>query len=418
LLVPCTFETRYEKRTMKKLLELLEPYESCCVFLLQLLEVTGEMSREYVTTVMARHDALLAVGANAVVLDPSDNADHLRQILDQERAWFEANAKRANSMVVCNDDYFQRVLEYHHELLWESVPKSLMPKFDPIDRNLVETANRVGDFQLTNRFKTRNGNVLLASKCQPDEAVIKVYDKSDHVSAGDLECIYREIRFLRDVLRHPNIVRCTHMLHSFSRVYLCLEFGGMPNLHRRLLDQPGYRLDLEDAVECTMQIAGALAYCHSRDVVHRQVSLEHIILEDQSHKPFCRLVDFHQATHCPELTPSSTQCGELPCIAPEVALDESYLAKPADCWSLGVVLLEAAGGLGSMRQAVGWPEEAELEPAARRIKSFFSTSGSHARALAVMGGVRSEAVLDTLSALLTVEPTARATMAAITQSSA
>eukprot|EP00959_Pyramimonas_sp_CCMP1952_P367788 7703736-Pyramimonas_sp.AAC.1 len=78
---------------MKKLLELLEPYEDCCVFLLQLLEVTGEMSREYVTTVMARHDALLAVGANAVVLDPSDNADHLRQILDQERAWFEANAK-------------------------------------------------------------------------------------------------------------------------------------------------------------------------------------------------------------------------------------------------------------------------------------------------------------------------------------
>ncbi|CAK0839729.1 unnamed protein product [Prorocentrum cordatum] len=192
----------------------------------------------------------------------------------------------------------------------------------------------------------------------------------------------------------------------------------MQNLHERLMDQPGYRLDLEDAMDCAMQIAGALAYCHSRDVVHRQVSLEHIIVEDQSETLFCRMVDFYQAALRPESTPSTTLCGDLPCIAPEVALDESYFAKPADCWSLGVVLLEAAGGLGSMRQAVGWPEEAELTPTARRIKNFFSREGSHARALAVVGGVRSEPVLAKLSALLEPRPTARAAMDAIAQSSA
>ncbi|CAK0882881.1 unnamed protein product [Prorocentrum cordatum] len=171
------------------------------------------------------------------------------------------------------------------------------------------------------------------------------------------------------------------MCHSFSQVYLAFEFWGMENLHQRLLDQPGYRLDVKDAVDCTMQIAGALAHCHSRDVVHRQVSLKHIVMEDQSEMPFCRLVDFFQAALCPESTPLATPCGDLPRIAPEVVVDESYVAKPVDCWSLGVVLLEAAGGLGSMRQVVGWPEEAELEPTARRIKNIFSGEGSHARAL-------------------------------------
>ncbi|CAK0789288.1 unnamed protein product [Prorocentrum cordatum] len=419
LLVPCTFETRYEKRLMKKLLEQLEPHRDICVYVLQLLEVAGQITREYVQTVMARHDALLAVGANAVLLDPTDNPDRLLQNLDQERAWFEANALRAKSMVDCNDDYFQSVLDHHHELLWESVPKALMRNFDPIDRNLVETANRVGDYKMTNRFSSRSGkDVLLAERSESEKVVLKVYNKWDHPSAGDLECIYRELRFLRDVLRHPHIARCTDMNHSFSRVYLVFELGGMQNLHQRLLDQPGYRLDLEDAVDCTVQVAGALAYCHSRDIVHRQVCLEHIVVEDQSEAPFCRLVDFYQATRCPEATPLATTCGDLPCIAPEVALDESYVAKPADCWSLGVVLLEAAGGLGSMRQAVGWPEEAELEPTARRIKNFFSGEGSHARALAVMGGVRSEAVLANLSALLEPTPTARASMDAIAQFSA
>ncbi|CAK0891407.1 unnamed protein product [Prorocentrum cordatum] len=420
LLVPCTFETRYEKYMMKKLLEQLEPHGDLCVFVLQLLEVWGELSREYVQEVMARHDALVVLGANAVVLDPSDNSDRLLQTLDQEQAWLKVNAKRVNTMIDRDEDEFQRVLDYHHKLLWEDVPKALMSNFDPIDRNLVETANRVGDYHVTRLCgNARSGNyVLLASRSESEKVVLKIYDKSVHVIAADLHCIYRELRFLRDMLRHPHIIRCNNMFHSFSQVYLALEFGGKQNLHQRLWDQPGFRLDSKDAVDCTMQIAGALAYCHSQDVVHGQVSLKHIVMEDQSETLFCRLVDFFQASHRPESMPLATPCGDLPCIAPEVALDESYFAKPADCWSLGVVLLEAAGGLGSMRQAVGWPEDAELEPTARRIKNFFSGEGSHGRALAVMGGVRSELVLANLSALLEPTPTARAAMGAIAQSSA
>ncbi|CAK0806970.1 unnamed protein product [Prorocentrum cordatum] len=122
----------------------------------------------------------------------------------------------------------------------------------------------------------------------------------------------------------------------------------------------------------------------------------HIVVDDHSGTPFCRLVDFSSATCCVESTPSTTVCGDLPCIAPEMALEAPCVAKQADCWSLWVVLLEAAGGL------------AELEPPAAKIRSLFSCEGSHARALAVMGGVRSRAVLAGLSGLLEPEPAARA----------
>jgi len=144
--------------------------------------------------------------------------------------------------------------------------------------------------------------------------------------------------------------------------------------------------------------------------------LDHVVVDDQSETLFCRLVDFFAATRCVEWTSSTTVCGDLPSIAPEMVLEASYVAKPADCWSLGVVLLEVAGGMGSTRQAVGWPDDAELELAAAGIRNFFSCRGSHARALAAMGGVRSRAVLARLSGLLEPEPAARAVAGAFTHS--
>ncbi|CAK0909946.1 unnamed protein product [Prorocentrum cordatum] len=375
------------------------------------------MNREYVELLMIRHDVFLSMGADMVILDPSDDPDRLCAELNQQWAWLVSSGRRAQRMVESDDENAEAMLKYHHELLWESIPKALMSAFPPIDHSLVETATSVGDLQLVHHLNPRKGNVLLARRNATEKIALKVYDKSNYVTPWDVENIYRELRFLRDVLRHPHIVQCTSVLHSFSRVYLALEVGGKKNLSQHLLDQPGFRADSQYAVDCTAQIAGALAFCHSRDVVHRQVSLDHIMVDDQSETPFCRLVDFFAASYFVGSTLSTTVCGELPCIAPEMVLEASYAAKPADCWSLGVVLLEAAGGLGSMRQAVGWLEDTELEPAAARIQSFFSREGSCARALVAMGGVHSRAVLARLSRLLEPEPTARADADAICSSS-
>ncbi|CAK0808791.1 unnamed protein product [Prorocentrum cordatum] len=414
LLVPCTLETKYEKRMIQSLLKQIEPNSDLRVALLQLLEISDDTNQEYVEVLMARHDVLLALGADVVILDPSDDQDRLYAELNQARAWLVANAQRAQCMVEGANAKAQAVLEYHHELLWQSIPTATMHAFPPINHNLVETATSVGDYLLIHRLSTVSGNVILARRSETEEVVLKVYDKADYVTGWDVENIHHELLFLRDELRHPHIVQCICVLHSFSRVYLAFQVGGKQNLNQYLLNQPRYRLDLQDAVDCTAQIAGALAFCHSRDIVHRQVSLDHVVVDDQSETPFCRLVDFSAATRCVGSTPLTTVCGILPCIAPEMVLEASYVAKPADCWSLGVVFLEAVAGMGSTRLAVGWPDDAELELAAARIRNFFSRDGSHARALAVMGGVRSQTVLARISGLLEPEPGARAVASAWT----
>ncbi|CAK0909387.1 unnamed protein product [Prorocentrum cordatum] len=198
------------------------------------------------------------------------------------------------------------------------------------------------------------------------------------------------------------------MLHSQSYVHLVLQYGGDFCMEQVLSIQPGRHLSRDDAVDCTIQIASALSHCHANDVTHGQVSLRHVSVEMARNRLVCRLVDFSMAAHVPDSSTRETMCGSLPCVAPETALGEPYWPKPADCWSLGVVLLETACGQGSLELSVPWRRCAHLVQAMREILEFFAQAGSHAQAMASMDGVHDGATLACLEELLRPEPLRRA----------
>ncbi|CAK0908104.1 unnamed protein product [Prorocentrum cordatum] len=101
-------------------------------------------------------------------------------------------------------------------------------------------------------------------------------------------------------------------------------------------------------------------------------------------------------------------CGYFLCVALASALGEPYWPKPADCWRLGVVLLETACKHGSLELSVPWRRCAHLAQAMREILEFFAQAGSHSQAMASMGGVHDGAALACLAALLRPEPLRRA----------
>merc|ERR1719149_250508 len=72
-------------------------------------------------------------------------------------------------------------------------------------------------------------------------------------------------------------------------------------------------------------------------------------------KPLPKIVDFSCAMVAKDGITSITLFGDLPCQSPEMlcaSVDSPYLPKPGDCWSLGVLLLEIAGGKGSFFKAL------------------------------------------------------------------
>lgn len=151
-------------------------------------------------------------------------------------------------------------------------------------------------------------------------------------------------------LKHPNI--CT--IHDFAldadgTAYLVMEFIDGVNLADLLRAQgsPGLPLSLE----ITHQSLLALGYLHRRNVVHRDVAPDNLMLtHDEESKPLVKLIDLGIAKELDQsgnLTATGTFLGKLKYASPE-----QFGALPpgekidgrSDLYCLGLVLYELVTG--------------------------------------------------------------------------
>ncbi|CAK0897723.1 unnamed protein product [Prorocentrum cordatum] len=385
------------------------------VFLLQLPDrLDPELTNDYISTLEARHDEIYSFGAKGVLMELEIDPEGLQHKLSL--ALMENDAieqrMRAHGNVLNHGDLLttercQFIEDEFRSLLWKDIPNLMMPPFPPLKNRLLESRNRVGDFRFVRPYLNHQ-HVLLAVNGQHESVVIKVHDKRSVTDANEVENIYKEFWFLTHTLDHPHIIRCVSMLHSKRHVYVVLQYGGDIYMEQVLSTQPDHRLSRDDAVNCSAQVASALSYCHAQDVVQGQLSLRHVAVEIACNRHICRLVDFSMAAHVPNSSTRETLCGSLPCVAPETALEEPYLPKPADCWSLGVLFLETACGHGSLELSVRWRRGETIACAARRILEFFSQHGCHQEAMTIMGNVHDDIILACLESVLKPEPVRRA----------
>jgi len=139
-------------------------------------------------------------------------------------------------------------------------------------------------------------------------------------------------RFLREAriagsLSHPNLVR----------VYDIAEQDGVPCIVMELAEAgtlEGGRLAVDEAA----QVAGGLAYAHSRGVIHRDLKPGNLL---RTRDGVVKIADFGIARALEEtrVTQIGTVLGTLRYLAPEQAEGRDVGAE-ADVYSLGVVLDE------------------------------------------------------------------------------
>lgn len=416
VILPVTYELAAEEVGARRVLPLLSGFENISVFMAHIVPEESGLTRELNETIMRRHEAMLATGTDDVLMDPELDPQATLRAINLARSTWELNVRRMQLMLDAEPELvlpevLQQLQQHHRRLLWESVPRALMPHLRTMDRHLVETGDRIDRYVLHSRFDTVVGKVLQAASENSKPCVVKVIEKSSVFTPGELEGIYREYRFLSEIIRHPNIVKCMTMLHSSSRVYLIFEHAGSQNLKQALWEEPGQRFDEEDTFHCFIQLVKALAHCHDKHVAHRSVSLEHLCVNKLSGTESyqVQLCDFRSAMVARGGATSKTPCGSLPCMAPELALGIPYWPSVADCWSAGVVLLETAGGLSSFGRSLEFdPAQVDPSQVAAGVQQFFSQPGSHARALAKVGGVERQSILTILQSLMIPNPSARA----------
>lgn len=98
----------------------------------------------------------------------------------------------------------------------------------------------------------------------------------------------------------------------------------------------------DNARTISRQLIKAIAYIHSLDIVHRDLKIDNILVNRDLK---VKLIDFGFSRQLPrENYMLYDFCGTPHYIAPEVIHREGYFGKPADIWSLGIVIYKMTVG--------------------------------------------------------------------------
>jgi len=172
---------------------------------------------------------------------------------------------------------------------------------------------------------------------------IKVLSEELADNAVCVDCFYRESRS-STLLDHPNVVRGitagwddTSGLH-----YLIREYVDGPSGHA-LLDRLG-RLPVADAVHIALHVAYALEYLHGRQLVHRDIKPDNILLSSSG---IAKLVDLGLVKRIGEArSPSNVQqgFGTSYYMPYEQAVNSQSVDGRSDIYALGATLYHMVTG--------------------------------------------------------------------------
>ncbi len=200
------------------------------------------------------------------------------------------------------------------------------------------------------------------------------------VLAPELAAAVGRERFLREIetaarLTHPHILPLHDSGEADGLLYYVMPYVEGESLRDRLTRE--HQLPIEDAMSITREVASALSYAHSHDVIHRDVKPENILLSGGE----AIVADFGiagalDAAGGVNLTRTGVVLGTPAYMSPEQAAGDRALDGRSDVYGLGCVLYEMLTGeppfTGPTSQAIIAKRFSDPVPSARRLRETIS----------------------------------------------
>ncbi len=184
------------------------------------------------------------------------------------------------------------------------------------------------------------GRVYLAydERLEREVAVKLIHDKP-WLHDERAENTWREAKMVAR-LQHPGIVPLYEVIVHEGRGHLVSAYMSGGTLETKLADGP---LPTQDAARIALQLAEALAYAHSHNIVHCDLKPSNILFDTQDQ---ARITDFGLAINDEQVaSDESPVAGTLEYMAPEqIPGATPYVDGRTDVWSLGVVLYRMLTG--------------------------------------------------------------------------
>uniref|UniRef100_A0A8C2GEH2 Serine/threonine-protein kinase DCLK2 n=1 Tax=Cyprinus carpio TaxID=7962 RepID=A0A8C2GEH2_CYPCA len=179
-----------------------------------------------------------------------------------------------------------------------------------------------------------DGNFAVVRECVERSTgrayALKIINKSK--CRGKEHMIQNEVSILRRV-KHPNIVLLIEEMDTYSELYLVMELVKGGDLFDAITSSNKYTE--RDASGMLYNLASAIKYLHSLNIVHRDIKPENLLVyEHQDGSKSLKLGDFGLATVVDG--PLYTICGTPTYVAPEIVAETGYGLK-VDIWAAGVI---------------------------------------------------------------------------------
>ncbi|CAL0312110.1 unnamed protein product [Lupinus luteus] len=196
--------------------------------------------------------------------------------------------------------------------------------------NRLEIGEEVGKGHFGYTYSAR----FKKGELKGQQVAVKVIPKAKMTTAIAIEDVRREVKILRALNGHNNLVQFYDAFEDQDNVYIVMELCEGGELLDRILSRGG-KYSEDDAKAVMVQILNVVAFCHLQGVVHRDLKPENFLYASKDESSELKAIDFGLSDFVRPDERLNDIVGSAYYVAPEV-LHRSYTTE-ADVWSIGVI---------------------------------------------------------------------------------
>ena len=166
-----------------------------------------------------------------------------------------------------------------------------------------------------------------------------ILDPADPGAGKIMQRFQQECSFLENI-RHPNIVQYLGMSRDPESRLPVLLMELLDESLTKMLERSQCSLAYYVQIDICHDIALAVAYLHSNDIIHRDLSSNNVLIMAKSR---AKVTDFGMsklAGAAPRMTPLTMCPGTVAYMPPEALDEPPVYTKKLDCFSEGVIMIQ------------------------------------------------------------------------------